>query len=325
MRFGAPSFLFLFFLWVPAIIVYFAVARRLRGRFLSLFAPGRRGEVAPLGERMLWTRRVLLVTALALLTFAAARPQMGSGEVNLSASGIDIAVAFDMSLSMLAEDEDGPRFEKGKRLLIAAIAELGGARIAIVPFAGSAFLQLPLTSDHQTALAVANNLTPGMIERQGTALGAAIGLALETLASGDPNSDKLLVVVSDGEDPTLDFDRVKEALTKAKVSLAILPLGTTAGAPINLGGRNLTDERGETVISKLNRGFFDKCRDALGAVEIDRGSTLARFVAQFRNRTGQEERRVLLYREQFQAPLTAGLFLLVLFFALPVGRKEEER
>ena len=324
MKFGAPSFLLLFFLWAPFVIVYFALARRLRGRFLALFSPARRQEAAPLGDRMLWTRRVLLVTALALFNFAAARPQMGEGEINLSGEGIDIAVAFDMSLSMLAEDEDGPRFEKGKRLLIDAIGELGSDRIALVPFAGSAFLQLPLTADHQTALAVANGLTPGMIEKQGTALGAAIDLALETLASGAPGSDKLLVVISDGEDPSLDFEAVKGALANAKVSLAFLPLGTTAGAPINIGGRNLADRQGDAVVSKLNREFFDKCRDALDALEIERASTLSRFVAQFRNRTSQEDRRVLLFREQFQMPLALGMLFFALFLALPAGRKEEK-
>jgi len=323
-RFGAPSFLFLFFLWVPAIVVYFAIANRLRGRFFSLFSPLQRQHLVFLSTHMVWMRRIILTTALALFTFAAARPQMGEGEVNLSSAGIDIAVVFDVSLSMLAEDEDGPRFEKGKRMLIDAIGELGNDRIAIVPFAGSAFLQLPLTSDHQTALAVANALSPGMIEKQGSALGTAIGLAIETLASGDPAADKLLVIISDGEDPSLHFERVKKTLEQAHVSLAFLPLGTTAGAPINIGGRNLTDQQGNTVISKLNRDFFDKCREALGAVEIDRASTLSRFVSQFRNRTTQDDRRVLLYQEQFQVPLLLGTLFFVLFLALPVGRKGGE-
>jgi Ca-activated chloride channel family protein len=269
-------------------------------------------------------RRLFLVTALILLTFAAARPQMGEAEINLSHEGIDVAVAFDVSLSMLAEDEDGPRVEKGKRLLVDAIGELSGDRIAIVPFAGSAFLQLPLTADYNTALAVAADLRPGMIERQGTALSAAIDLALETLASGSPEADKLLVIVSDGEDPTLDLDAVRKKITDAKVSIAVLPLGSVEGAPVRLAENYLKDERGETVVSKRNVAFFDQCRDKLGALEIVRGETLSSFIEGFRNRTKLEEKRVQLYREQFTLPLGLGMLFFALFLVLPAGRKEQE-
>ncbi len=324
MKFGAPLYFLLFFVWFPALLIYFAVARRRRERFAALFSPARRDEATNLSERALWLRRILLVMAFIFLNLAAVRPQMGEAEVNLSNEGIDLAVVFDVSLSMLAEDEEGPRFEKGKRLLIDAISELGGDRVAVVPFAGSAFLQLPLTADYNTALAVAADLRPGMIEKQGTALGAAVELALETLKSGAENADKLLVVVSDGEDPSLDLEATRRKIADAKVSLAILPLGTAEGAPISLGDSYLKDERGETVVSKLNQPFFDKCRDSLGAIEIQKGETLSSFVKSFRNRTKLEEKRVQLYREQFALPLGLGILFFALFLVVPVGRKEEK-
>ncbi|HSA33332.1 MAG TPA: VWA domain-containing protein [bacterium] len=325
MRFGAPHYLLIVFLWLPALLVYLAVARRRRERFAGLFSTGHRDLLIAVSPNALWTRRLFLWMALVLLTFAAARPQMGEAEIHLSGQGADMAVAFDVSLSMLAEDEDGPRFEKGARLLADAIAELGGDRVAIVPFAGSAFLQLPLTADHNTALAVTSALRPGMIERPGSAIGAAVSLAIETLKSGPEESDKLLVIVSDGEDPALDFEQVRRELDEAKVSLAYLPLGTIEGAPIRIGENYLKDGRGETVVSKLNREFFDKCRDGLGAMEITRGETLASFLRSFRNRTGTDEKRVQLYREQFPVPLALGLLFFALFIVLPVGRKEEKR
>lgn len=323
MKFGAPLYFLLFFLWFPALLVYFAVARRRRERFAALFSPGRRDAATNLSERALWMRRLFLVMALIFLNLAAVRPQMGEAELNMTSEGIDIAVVFDVSLSMLAEDEEGPRFEKGKRLLIDAISELNGDRIAVIPFAGSAFLQLPLTADYNTALAVAADLRPGMIEKQGTALGAAVDLALETLKSGSENADKLLVIISDGEDPSLDIEATKQKITAAKVSLAILPLGTLEGAPISLGDNYLKDDRGETVVSKLNKPLFDKYRESLGALEIQKGETLSSFVKGFRNRTKLEEKRIQLYREQFALPLGLGILFFALFIVLPVGRKEE--
>ncbi len=323
MKFGTPWFGLAAVIWVSVIALYFTVATRKRNRFFKAFSPSQQKGIISFSDPMLLFKRVILITALILATFAAMRPQLGQTEVNLSAEGIDVAVVFDVSLSMLAEDEEGQRFEKGQRLLIDAVTDLTGDRIALVPFAGAAFLQLPLTADYSTALAVISGLNPGMISTQGTSLEAAIDLAADTLSSGREGADRLIVIISDGEDPQLNFDHVKERLDKIQASAAILPLGSVEGAPIRVGDNYLTDPQGQMVVSKRNTAFFEKCTASLGALEIKKGETLAQFIKEFKNRGKGEEKRFEIFTERFQLPLALAIILYLLFLALPLGRKRE--
>ena len=265
MRFQNIYFLLLFFIWFPIFIFVTAWASSKRRHFLKKFGASQQKTIFNISEKKLWFKRTLLFFTLLFLTIALARPQMGESEINISGTGIDVAVLFDVSLSMLAEDENGPRFEKGKQLLIDAIAGLKGDRIAIIPFSGSAFLQIPLTSDYNTALTLVSSLKPGIISKQGTALQPAFDLAIQTLKSGDKGADKLIVLISDGEDPTINFDALKKELNSNHIQLAILPLGTVQGAPIKLGDKYIKNNQGKTVITKRNDSFFEEALTKLDA------------------------------------------------------------
>jgi len=323
MRLGNYYYLLMFFLWLPLILFFTAYAKRKREKFFSTFSEFQKKHIVIISENRLWIKRVLLFSALAFITFASARPQMGESEIHVSSEGIDIAVIFDVSLSMLAEDEDGPRFEKGKRLLIDAVAELEGDRIALVPFAGAAFLQLPLTADYNTAFSLISTLRPGIINSPGSSIFSAVELATETLKTGSKNSDKMIVIISDGEDPDIDFDVIDSSLKENKINLAILPLGSEEGAPVKLGDSYIKDKKGDMVISKLQSDFFRKCKTELNALEIKKGETLSDFISGFKNRTEIEEKHIRFFRERFQLPLLLGIILYFLFLIIPVGRKEE--
>lgn len=314
--------LLIFFIWFPAMLFFVAYAKRKRDGFFNRFSMLQQKDIINYSDRTVWTKRIFIFSALALLTFAAARPQMGSSEINMKSEGIDIAIVLDVSLSMLAEDEDGARFEKGRQLLIDAISELQGDRVSLIPFSGAAFLQLPLTSDYNTALSVLSEMRPGIITKPGTALNTAVELGIESLKTGNEGTDKLMVIVSDGEDPDLDFDGVKDLLEKNSIKLAVLPLGTPEGAPIKVGDSYLNDEGGKMVVSKLNKSFFDKSKDSLGAMEIKHSETVSAFIKTFKNRSKMEEKRIQLYKEQFQIPLFLGILLYFLFLSLPAGRKK---
>ncbi len=308
--------------WIPFLIYFIAASKRSRNSFLKQFSRTQINGVVAISERRLWVKRILLFSALSFLTIAAARPQMGESEINLQSEGIDIAVIFDISLSMLAEDENGSRFEKGKELLIDAVSELKGDRVALIPFAGSAFLQLPLTADYNTALSIINELRPGMIENQGTSFGAAFELAVETLKSGEQNSDRLIIVVSDGEDPRLDFNEVKKMLNENKINLAVMPLGSADGAPIKFGESYLKDDAGNTVITKLQKDFFEKSISGLGAQEIKKSGTIDSFLKGFKNKVKRGEKRIHFFEERFQIPLFIAIVLFMAFIFLPSGRKD---
>ena len=314
-------------IWVPVIVAAIVYCTKKRNDFMRFFDKSQAGKAVFAGRKTLIVKRILIFTVLSLFTAAAARPMTGGEEVNTNSTGIDIAVVFDVSLSMFAEDENGARFEKGKMMLIDVLNSLGGDRVAIIPFAGAAFLQLPLTDDYETLQTVVSVLEPGMIERQGTALGTAVELAADTLKSSPETSDKIIIIISDGEDPSLDFGKMKERIERENIHLALLPLGTEDGAPVKIGDSYLKDKQNRTVISKIDKGFFDKCISVLGAVEIKKGDTLSSYIRNFKKSSRGENRIVNIYKERFQIPLFFGLiafFVYYLFSFAKRGAKHEK-
>ena len=314
-------------IWIPALVLWIVYCTKKRNVFMRFFDELQAKKAVFTGKRTLAIKRILIFTVLSLFTVAAARPMTGGEEINTNSTGIDIAVVFDVSLSMFAEDENGPRFERGKMMLIDVLNSLGGDRVAIIPFAGAAFLQLPLTDDYETLQTVVSVLEPGMIERQGTALGTAIELAADTLKSSPETSDRMIIIISDGEDPSLNFEKMKNLVEKEHIHLALLPLGTEDGAPVKIGDSYLKDKRNQTVISKIDKGFFDKCISVLGAVEIKKGNTLSSYIRNFKKSSRSESRIVNIYKERFQIPLFFGLlafFVYYLFSFAKRGGKNEK-
>ncbi|MGI6393430.1 MAG: VWA domain-containing protein [bacterium] len=321
MKFYDWTYFLLFVVWVPVVFVWSVYSSKKRGEFLNLFSKGQQRKVVSIGKKTIVLKRVLIFLALSFFTVSAARPLMGGEEIKASGGGIDIAVVFDVSLSMFAEDESGPRYEKGKKLLLDVLDSLSGDRVALIPFAGAAFLQLPLTDDYETLMTVVSALEPGMIEKQGTALGVAIEMAVEVLSSSVHESDKMIIVISDGEDPDLNFQKIHELVNNNAIQMAVLPLGTAEGAPVKIGESYLRNEHGNTVISKLDRGFFEKCFSVLGAVEIKKGSTISEYVRDFKKAVSDEKRTLNIYTEKFQIPLFAGIVIFWFFQMFSLRRQ----
>ena len=150
MKFFDLYFFLMFLVWFPVLLVWVVYASKKRENFLSHYSKSQQNKILNISEPKIWLKRMLIFSSLALFTIAGARPMMGGEEIRSKSEGIDIAIVFDISLSMLAEDEGGARYVRGKNLLLEAVNSLSGDRIALIPFAGSAFLQLPLTDDYMT-------------------------------------------------------------------------------------------------------------------------------------------------------------------------------
>ena len=320
MKFNSWKILLLAIAWIPVLLFWMIYSSKKRLEFFRFFSRQQSEKILNVRGKTIVVKRILIFMTLAFFTVAAARPLIGGEEVNSTSSGIDIAVIFDVSLSMKAEDENGPRFEKGKMMMIDVLNSLGGDRVAIIPFSGAAFLQLPLTDDYETLQTVVSSLEPGMIEKHGTALGTAIELASETLKASPDTSEKLAIVISDGEDPSLDFEKMSRLIKEQNIHLAVLPLGSEEGAPIRIGDSYLKDKNNQTVITKINRGFFEKCFSALGAVEIKRGETISSYIKNFKKATRDEQRTVNIYKERFQIPLLFGIIVFLIFQLYSLGK-----
>lgn len=190
-----------------------------------------------------------------LLAIGLTRPQWGVLEETIHQKGLDVVIAVDLSQSMEATDLSPNRIENARRELAFLAEELKGNRVGLVGFAGSAFLFCPLTLDTDAVELFLGEMTTDAIPVPGTALGDAIRLALETFeisGSDDKGGSRVILVLTDGEDHESKPLEAAKAAAEKGVVIDAVGLGTAQGAivPSRYGGV-LKDERGETVVSKL--------------------------------------------------------------------------
>lgn len=265
--------------------------------------------------------------------FALAQPQCGSRAELVKRRGIDVVVALDASKSMLARDVQPSRLERAKLELTTLLDELKGDRVAIVVFAGEAAIQCPLTSDYGAAKLFLRAIDPDAMPQGGTNIGGALLLARKVLESADRGAkDKVVVLISDGEDLEGEVNEGIEALKEVGAQVLAVGIGSESGEPIPVFGKNgevvgyKKDSGGATVLSKL-----DKAGLSLIAEETDgqffyqpQGVAMSEVVAivDKMQKSELESRLMVRYAEGFQAFVLAGLvFTLVGFFIRPSKRK----
>jgi len=261
MRFANLSYLFL--LWViPALIVFYLYAFRKRDRLLALFC-GKElvTELVPhikKGRRVLKAAFILCGTSFGI--FALTQPQWGFHWEEIKRVGVDIIVAIDVSESMLAEDIKPNRLERAKREVYDLMEVLEGDRIGLIAFAGTSFVQCPLTLDYGACKMFLDYIDTDLIPVPGTALADVIRTALTSFSKQERKS-KALIMITDGEDHEGEpLDAAKEA---KKEGIKIFPIGVgqEEGAPIPLkdgSGGFKKDPRGDMVITHLDEVTLQK-------------------------------------------------------------------
>jgi Ca-activated chloride channel family protein len=202
-------------------------------------------------------RRVLkdafLVIAMAAIGLALARPQWGEHQERSQALSEDIIFVLDCSRSMLATDVTPSRLQRAKLAILDFMRRHGHSRIGLVAFAGQAFLQCPLTFDYgafEDALSAIDDKT---IPIPGTDVGAGLDEGFRAMEKGE--HEKLLVLITDGEDLEKGGVRTAEALSKKGVIVFTLGVGTPAGAEIQM-----VNEQGKTELVRDNQGQIVRSR-----------------------------------------------------------------
>lgn len=198
-------------------------------------------------------KQLLLFSVLLLLVLAAAQPRYRTAGAVQAGKGRDIVVALDVSRSMLAGDLAPSRLDRARQLAERFTRGLDDDRVALVLFAGNAYLSMPLTTDAGAFRLFLQAATPDAVPLQGTAIGAALQRALETFP---PNSgrNRFVLLLTDGEDHDAAAADWALRLQEEGVLLLVVGIGTTAGAPVTDAETGLpkTEPNGAPVISRLN-------------------------------------------------------------------------
>ena len=200
---------------------------------------------------------ILFTTAVILVILAAARPQFGSKLREQKSEGIEMMLAVDISNSMLAEDFEPNRLERTKYAINKLFDGLEQDRVGVIVFAGDATVQLPITSDYRMAKAFAKRISPSMASVQGTSIGKALSLAEMSFSSGSGDS-RVIILITDGEDHEGNVMQAAERAAEQGIRIFTIGIGTPEGAPIEIGGEFIKDEKGDMVVSKLDEKMLQE-------------------------------------------------------------------
>ncbi len=197
---------------------------------------------------------VLLAIAMAVGILAVMNPRKpGEGDDSSTRKGIDVAIALDVSKSMLATDLAPDRLERAKQFIGKLMNEMPDDRIALVLFAGKAYLQMPLTIDHGAAQLFVSSASPDAVPQQGTVISDALNMSARVFNSEEKRY-KAIVLISDGEDHDEEAVKTAKDLAEQGVMINTVGIGSPEGTtiPDASTGDVKKDETGNTVISKLN-------------------------------------------------------------------------
>ena len=269
LRFEDPIYLWMLFIIPILVLVRFIVWQKRKRNLRKFGEPSLLKEMMPdVSKYRLTIKFSLLLSAITILIFMIARPQVGSKISHEKREGIEVLIALDISNSMLAQDVIPSRLEKSKLLIEDLVDHFTNDKVGLVVFAGDAFVQLPITNDYVSAKMFLQNINPSLITTQGTDLARAISLSQSCFTQRE-HIGRAIIVITDGEDHEGGaLEAAREAYKKG-INVFILGVGTSKGAPIPDGnGGYLKDNSGQTVLSALNEQMCQQVAKAGNGVYI---------------------------------------------------------
>lgn len=264
---------------------------------------------------------ILLCLAISSFVIALVNPQFGTKLETVKREGVDVVFAVDVSKSMLAEDIAPNRLEKSKQLVTQIINNLASDRVGIIAYAGSAFPQLPITTDYAAAKMFLQNMNTDMLSSQGTAIREAIELA-KTYFNDDEQTNRILFLISDGEDHEGNIEEIASEAAREGIRIVTIGVGTAKGGPIPEKRNGVIqnykkDRNGETVITRLDEATLKQIASEANGRYID-GRVTAEVVEevteilQNMDKKEFESQQIAEYKSQFQWFLGLGLLFLLL-------------
>lgn len=334
MQFGNLKILISLWL-IPALVLFHFWSFRKKDLLLATFCPGGsllRRLLSSVSRRRQIAKAALIITAVGLALIALARPQWGFQWEEVKRKGVEIVVAVDVSQSMLARDVDPNRLERAKREVTDLVRMLQGDKIGLVAFAGSSFIECPLTLDYGAFSIFLDALSSALIPVPGTAVAEALRTSL-TAFTKNTNISKAVILITDGEDHEGNILQVADEARKEGVKIFTIGIGSTEGAPVPLAGTSggfKKDNEGGLILSRLDQGMLKKIALTTGGRYVHsitgKMDLKAIYMDGIRNEMASRElgsTRTKKWKERFQWPLLAAILCLVVEGLLEGTRKEE--
>lgn len=304
--------------------LWWVLRRRRRPSAIAFSRTGVLARGPRTGELISRAMFVLRNVALAALVLALARPRSTARVENVTSEGINIALAVDLSSSMLAEDfRPRNRLTVAKERLKEFVAARESDRIALVAFAGEALTQVPLTTDYPILMQAVDNLQAGQLE-DGTAIGLGIATAANRLRDA-PGRSRVMIVMTDGVNNrgSIDPRTAARAASVYGIKIYTIGVGTVGLAPVPVGRGPAglryelqpvrIDEVLLSEVARMTGGRYFRARDAAALRRIYEQIDLL-------ERTTVQSRSYVRYSELFRVPLGLGVLALLGELALLARR-----
>jgi len=340
MGFIYPEYFWLLLLLIPLGALWTFQERVRRSRLARFVVPENWSLLnRQVSARGRFHRGVLLLLAITLSIVAAARPYYGEREREIQTRGVSVLFGVDVSKSMLTRDVSPNRLESAKSTILEIATNLPGYRVGLMPFAGEALLQSPLTTDRGIFQKILMAVGTDVIEYPGTNLEATIRAATDAFERSGEGT-RALVLFTDGETHNpitgeLNTDEVLSAARAAKekgVYIFAVGVGTPEGEPVILeDGSYLENEQGQKVVSRLNSDVLRDIADVTGGVayiasagsQID-SAPIIRDLQSLEKANFQKEKRIVR-EERYQWPLALAILCLALEPIISEKKKARRR
>ena len=326
--FASPLYLWLLLL-VPVIPVVYGILRALRKKRIRKF-----GDESLVNQLMPswsgakgWVRIILLDLALMCFTIGIARPQMGARLKEHEAKGAEIMICLDVSNSMLAQDYSPSRLDRAKLAITRMVDRLQGDRIGLIIFAGTSFVQLPITTDYVSAKMFLGSIDTGSVPIQGTAIGDAILTAAKSFSAQSEKS-RAIVVITDGENHEDDAADAAKQAADLGIKVYTIGVGSVQGQPVPVDGELLKDSDGNIVVSRLDEETLRKVARAGGGAYVHAGTEafgLNPIIDDIKKMEAERYNSVIFedFDEQYMYFFGAALLLLVL--EMLIGERKHKK
>ena len=321
------------YLWllllIPVILIGYALLRRSRRKRVRRF-----GDEALVRQLMPswsgakgWWRTVLFCLGFFCFVIGLARPLLGAKLVERETKGAEIMICLDVSNSMLAQDYSPDRLSRAKLAISRIVDRLQGDRIGLIIFAGSSFVQLPITTDYVSAKMFLNSIDTQSVPVQGTAIGDAIVTAAKSFSVQSEKS-RAIIVITDGENHEDDAVEAAKQVASTGIRIFTIGVGSLQGQPIPKDGNLMKDKDGNIVVTRLDEETLRRIASVGNGAYVHAGNEefgLNPILDEIRKLEDERFNSTIFeeYDEQYMYFFAAALFFFVL--EILIGERRARR